>query len=130
MTPPRELRKLALFAGIGLLSSACYFAVMMVCVDLLGLGVVKAAFLAFIVGTIISYFGNTFFTFNERMTARTATRFLLIVLVGMGLNLLIAHLLDLAGFHYALIALTVFTAVPALNYIGHRFWTYSRVFVL
>ena len=51
------------------------------------------------------------------MTANTA---------GLGLNMLIAWLLDRIGVHYLLISLTVLVVVPMFSFAGHRLITFAR----
>jgi GtrA-like protein len=45
---------------------------------------------------------------------------------GLGLNLLIAWLLERAGVHYLLISLTVLIVVPVFNFAGRRLITFAR----
>jgi len=118
------LRQICSFAIIGLVSSAAYLGTMSLSVDVLRLSVAVAAFLAFCVGTMISYLGNTLLTFRATMTGVVLGRFLLVVLIGMVLNQIIALLLNSASVHYVLIAATVFVVVPAFNFIGHTLFTY------
>ncbi len=46
--------------------------------------------------------------------------------LGLGLNMLIAWLLERAGVHWLLISLTVLIIVPMFNFAGHRLITFAR----
>jgi putative flippase GtrA len=112
------------FGGIGLVSSAGYLLAMSASVEWLGLPVLTSAFIAFCIGTIISYIGNTLFTFRAPVSRSGFARFLVVVVVGMGINQAIAYGLDQFGVHYTVIAITVFIVVPVINFAGHSLFTY------
>jgi putative flippase GtrA len=122
----KSLKRGISFLVIGVVSSAAYLATMSVCVDFLNISAVFSAFAAFWVGTIISYLGNTLFTFQSAVTKGTMLRFLSVVLLGLGVNQAIAYCLSQAGVHYVVIALTVFVLVPVVNFIGHSAFTYRE----
>jgi putative flippase GtrA len=117
---------LLLFGGVGLISSLGYFASMSICIEVLRFPVFGAAFVAFCIGTLISYLGNTVLTFRGSLNSATLARFLIVVLVGMAVNQAIAAGLDTIGVHYVFIALTVFVVVPVFNFIGHSLFTYRE----
>jgi putative flippase GtrA len=125
---PKKLAvaRLLSFGGVGLGSSLGYFLAMSVCVDVIFLPVVVAAFVAFCVGTLISYIGNTFLTFRASHNLSTFARFLVVVFAGLLVNQAIAYSLDRAGVHYTWISLVVFIVVPLVNFIGHSLFTYRR----
>lgn len=114
------------FVLIGVLSSLAYLFVLSFCVDWLGWSVIAGAFASFVVGTCVSYIGNTIYTFGKRVTSRTMWRFFVVTLVGMGLNQTIAWGLDKLGIHYLFIAAAVFIFVPIVNFLGHSNFTYSE----
>ncbi|MBD2750020.1 GtrA family protein [Microvirga sp. BT688] len=115
------------FVAVGLVSSASYLATMSMSIEWLGLSVLTSAFFAFCVGTTISYLGNTLFTFRAPMSRGNFAKFLLVVLVGLGVNQTIAYGLNHIGAHYLVIAATVFIVVPIINFIGHSLFTYREV---
>ncbi|MFC1458345.1 GtrA family protein [Microvirga arabica] len=117
---------LLLFGGVGLLSSLGYFASMSICIEVLRFSVFGAAFVAFCIGTLISYLGNTLLTFRGSLNSATLARFLVVVMTGMVVNQVIAFGLNAIGAHYVFIALTVFAVVPIFNFIGHSLFTYRE----
>jgi putative flippase GtrA len=112
------------FAAVGLVSSGGYVATLTVGVEKLAFPVVVSAFLAFCVGTLVSYIGNTLLTFRASMGGSTLWRFLSVVTIGMALNQAIAYALDRMGAHYLFVALTVFVIIPAFNFAAHSAFTY------
>jgi len=95
-------------------------------VDKLGGRVLWGAFFAFVIATFVSFLGNALWSFDSRATAGKAAWFFAINTVGLGLNMLIAWLLERAGVHWLLISLTVLVVVPMFNFAGHRLITFAR----
>jgi len=119
-------RQLIRFFVVGGIAAVTYVAVMAAVVDGLGGRVLWAAFLAFVIATLVSFVGNALWSFGARLTAARATLFFAINTVGLVLNMLIAWLLERAGVHYLLISLTVLIVVPLFNFAGHRLITFAR----
>ena len=119
-------RQLIRFVLVGLVAAAVYVAVMWLVVDRMGGRVLWGAFLAFVVATFVSFLGNAWWSFESRATAGTAAWFFAVNTAGLGLNMLIAWLLERAGVHWLLISLTVLVVVPAFNFAGHRLITFAR----
>jgi putative flippase GtrA len=112
------------FGAVGVLSSAGYVVTLSLGVEKLGFSVLVSALLAFGVGTLISYVGNTLVTFRMTLAGSTAWRFLAVVGIGMVLNQAIAFGLDRLGAHYLVIAAAVFVVIPAFNFVAHSAFTY------
>jgi putative flippase GtrA len=119
-------RQLIRFVLVGLAAAVVYVAIMALVIDGLGGSVLLGAFLAFVIGTAVSFVGNALWSFGSRPTAGRAIWFFAINTTGLCLNMAIAWLLERAGVHYLLIALTVLTIVPMFNFAGHRLITFAR----
>jgi putative flippase GtrA len=119
-------RQLIRFFMVGGLAAIAYVAVMAVVVDGFGGRVLLGAFLAFVLATLVSFVGNALWSFGARLTPAKAAMFFAVNTVGLGLNMLIAWLLERAGVHYLLISLTVLIVVPLFNFAGHRLITFAR----
>jgi putative flippase GtrA len=119
-------RQLIRFFLVGGLAAATYVATMALVVDGLGGRVLWAAFLAFVIATLVSFVGNALWSFSARLSTAKGAMFFAVNTVGLGLNMLIAWLLDRAGVHYLLISLTVLIVVPLFNFAGHRLITFAR----
>lgn len=119
-------RQLIRFFAVGGLAALTYVAVMAIVVDGFGGRVLLGAFLAFVIATLVSFVGNALWSFGARLTTTKAAMFFTVNTVGLGLNMLIAWLLERAGVHYLLISLTVLIVVPLFNFAGHRLITFAR----
>jgi putative flippase GtrA len=122
---PELARQLIRFIAVGLVAAAVYVAVMAVMVEGLRAGVLVAAFFAFVIATVVSFFGNALWSFGKQPTPGKALWFFAINTTGLGLNMLIAWALERAGAHWLLISLTVLVVVPLFNFAGHRIYTFS-----
>ena len=124
---PADLaRQLIRFFLVGGIAAITYVAVMAVVVDGFGGRVLLGAFLAFVLATLVSFVGNALWSFGARPTPAKAAMFFAVNTAGLGLNMLIAWLLERAGVHYLLISLTVLIVVPLVNFAGHRLITVAR----
>jgi len=123
---PETARQLIRFFLVGGVAAVTYVAVMAVVVDGFGGRVLLGAFLAFVLATAVSFVGNALWSFGSRLTAAKAAMFFAVNTVGLGLNMVIAWLLERAGVHYLLISLTVLIVVPMFNFAGHRLITFAR----
>ena len=119
-------RQLVRFVLVGLVAAAVYVAVMWLVVDKLGGRVLWGAFFAFVVATFVSFLGNAWWSFGAQATAGKAAWFFAVNTAGLGLNMLIAWLLERTGVHWLLISLTVLIVVPMFNFAGHRLITFAR----
>lgn len=113
------------FLVVGIVSSLGYVVTMAVCVDALGWRPTGGAVAAFAMGTLISYLGNTWWTFDATPTSRNLLRFSMVVAIGLLINVAIASSFEQLGLHHLIISLAVLGVVPVFNFAGHRFWTYA-----
>jgi putative flippase GtrA len=123
---PDLARQLIRFFVVGVVAAIAYVAVMALVVDGLGGRVLWGAFFAFVFATLVSFVGNALWSFGARLTTGKAAMFFAVNTAGLGLNMLIAWLLERAGVHYLLISLTVLIVVPLFNFAGHRLITFAR----
>lgn len=119
-------RQLIRFVLVGLVAAVVYVAIMALVIDGFGGPVLLGAFLAFVIGTGVSFLGNAIWSFGARPTPQKAVWFFAINTTGLCLNMLIAWVLERMGVHYLLIALTVLIIVPMFNFAGHRLFTFAR----
>ena len=113
------------FFLVGVLSSLGYVLIMTMSVDGMGWRPTHGAVLAFMAGTIISYMGNTCWTFESTPTSRNLFRFSMVIAASFIVNIVMAWSLEHLGFHHIVISIAILTTVPVLNYFGHRLWTYA-----
>lgn len=80
--------------------------------------------LAFGVANQFSYLGNTCWSFEQRPDWKNWQRFIGVSFFSWLLTLLIVSLVARLGGHHLLGTTLVLTVVPAMNYLGHRAYTY------
>jgi putative flippase GtrA len=114
------------FVLVGFVAGIVYLAIMAVVIDGFGAPVLLGAFLAFVIGTAMSFVGNALWSFGSRPTGGKAVWFFVINTIGLCLNMLIAWALERMNVHYLMIGLTVLIVVPMFNFVGHRLITFGR----
>ncbi len=122
---PRVERVLR-FLLIGGITAVCYIGTMALMVEVMSTSATVGAVVAFIVGTIVSYLGNSLYTFDAALGGLAMTRFVVVVLFGLISNVGIAWLLEGFGFHHLLISLVILVIVPVQNFVLHEMWTFRR----
>jgi putative flippase GtrA len=101
-----------------------YIATQALIIEVAGSGIIIGTVVAFAVGTLVSYVGNTLWSFDSRPTTENLLRFVGVTLFGLALNVTIAAALNEWGVHYVVIAAFIFTVVPVINFVGHRYFSF------
>ena len=114
------------FLAVGATSSLAYLLVLSALVELVGFSTTLSSILAYVVGTIISYFGSAKFAFKGRLGGVTLARFLTVVGASFFVNATLAFSMERAGAHYLLVGLVIIVCVSAFNYVCHRTWTFRE----
>lgn len=113
------------FLIIGLFSSLTY--VLFSSVSLLVLEFPRwiCASIGFTFGTLVSYFGNSYLTFQKELTKTQFTKFLIVTGFGYFLGIIIWEIANyFEGPWWLGMTLTVLI-VPWINFLGHKIWTYK-----
>ena len=125
MSSAGELRRLLAFGCVGACAFAMYLMLVATVVES-GYHPVFGVSLGFIGGTAVSFWGNCRFVFKAPASLIVGRRFLATTVGGLILNVALGWVLTKAGVHYAAMTVIIFAVVPAFNYLGHRFWTFSE----
>ena len=128
-----ELLRIARFGIVGLTAAGVHYWVVVALVELLQIAPLHANFGGFFMAFWVSYFGHRHWTFSDAMATHTDgkhssfLRFLLVALLGFGVNQLMFYLLlHYAGWPYYLaLAVVVFT-VAAMTYVLSRLWAFRH----
>ncbi len=116
------------YAGVGVVATACHYAILIVLVQLYAVPPVKAALCGYLVGGLISYNLNRNHTFvSDRPHREAVWRFVLVALVGFILTFLfMAQMVDRWRLPY-LPAQFVTTALVMLwTFSANRLWTFRE----
>ena len=127
MSNSHEIARVARFVVVGGVAFASYYGCMVATISFTNSSQAVGAGAGFIVGTIVSYIGNSLLVFQARPTSGNLFRFWVVTLAGFVLNICIASILERLGFSPFFTALLIFLTVPVLNYLGHRFWSFRNV---
>lgn len=117
-------RRLYRFLVVGVASSGTYVACMNLGVSALKLPPVASAVIAYVLGGVVSYVGNTLWGFGAKIGGRTAWRFVAVILTVLILNSLLVGALSRLHVHPFLISLVTAVFIAVMNFIGHSLFTY------
>ena len=128
-----ELLRIARFGMVGLTAAAVHYWVVIALVELLHIAPLQANVGGFVAAFWVSYFGHRHWTFSDAVASHTGgthssfLRFLLVALLGFGMNQLLFYLLlRYAGWPYYLaLAVVVFT-VAVMTYVLSRLWAFRH----
>ncbi|MGQ0620577.1 MAG: GtrA family protein [Panacagrimonas sp.] len=118
-------RRAARFVAVGLAATACHVVVASLSIEWAGLHPGLANGLAYVCATALSYVLNTTWTFGSQAGLANLLRFLSVTGAGGLLSVVLAGLAARYGYPYWSGIALVVMVVPALNYLGHRYWTYG-----
>jgi len=119
-----RIERILKFVLVGAIAAIFYLVAMVLVVDGLQQSAVWGAVAGFSIGTIVSYAGNSLFTYDTVPVSGTFVRFIVVVFLGLLSNIAISWLLEGIGFHHLFIGLIILTIVPAQNFCMHEMWTF------
>jgi len=119
-------RQFLLFAAVGAAATLVQYSVLVALVELVRVKPVPAAVLAYMCGALVSYLLNSRFTFGETKTAfgKGLIKFLIVNVIGLGLNTLIFTILVKAQIQYILAQMAATGLVLIWNYAGARLFVF------
>jgi len=112
------------FSVVGALATAIHILVFLLFVEVVGAGPTFSTMPAFLCAVVFSYALNHSWTFRARGGHRRFfVRYLLVAVVGVGLNVTIMHVCTsiLAKSYFVGLFFSVLI-VPAFNFLGNRYW--------
>jgi putative flippase GtrA len=121
-TAPQFLR----YAGAGVAGTALHYAVLVVLVQLAGLGAVVASTLGAVAGALVNYSLNHQFTFaSDKAHGHALPRFALVAVAGIALNAaVLAAMLAFVTSQYLVAQLAATGAVLVAGFLTNRAWTF------
>lgn len=114
------------FAVVGGAATVTHVGVAVTLIERVGISVLSANGLAFLVAVFVSYFGHHSWTFTrDGYHDRHLPRFIAISLAGLALNqAIVFSVVTLAGFPYLVGVLVVVSIVPVLTFVLSRSWAF------
>lgn len=126
MTPVLR-RQLFAFATIGTLATLVQYAVLAVLVEVLAIHPVASSAAGFVCGALLNYRLNHRLTFGGTARhGRALPRFVIVAIVGLGLNSSIMALCYAAlGLHYFVAQVVATAIVFVWSFTGNRLWSFQ-----
>ena len=123
---PGEPAAIVRFGIVGVAATLVYLGASLVLLDR-GIAPHPTNLIAFVLGTVASYFGHYFFTYrSDDSHLRMGTRFFLVTAALMALGAALHHLALLVGATPRQAALFVTVAYPPLSFALNHFWAFAR----
>lgn len=121
-------RQFVRFTGVGMVSAIGHYGLLILLVQAARIDAVPASAAGATLGAIINYALNYRFTFrSDKRHRESVLKFLIVALVGLGLNTLYMWIgVDLLGLHYLLAQVLTTGLVLIWSFLGNRFWTFHE----
>lgn len=124
MSLPRQFLQ---FAAVGLCGTAVHYATLWAGVEWLGMSAVIASATGYVLGSIVNYLLNYFFTFDSKKShVEAASKYYAVIGVGWCINTaLMALFVNVLQLNYWL-AQVITTGIGLIwNFLGSRFWAFK-----
>ncbi len=124
-----HVRQFFKFCVVGSIGTAVDFGLLYLLVEFGHLFYLLAATISFIAAVVNNYILNKIWTFRDhsKQLFRQFGRFLIISLVGLGLNVLLLYLLVEFGHLWYILAKVLATGVVLIwNFFANKFWTFRK----
>jgi len=119
-------RQFLRFAAVGATGTAVQYAVLWAGVSWFGISAVAASAIGYVLGSVVNYILNYFFTFDSKKShVETASKYYAVLGVGWCLNLaLMALFVNVLAWNYW-IGQVITTGIGLIwNFLGSRFWAF------
>jgi len=126
----QDLKQFLKFCVVGTIGTAIDFGLLYLLVESAHIWYLLAATISFIVAVINNYIFNKFWTFEDRDKdfLRQFGQFLVVSIIGLGLNVLILYVLvEFAGMWYILAKVLATGVVLIWNFFANKYWTFKKM---
>lgn len=116
------------FGMVGVINTLVNWIIFFI-LNALGMYYILANIIAYILGTINSYLWNTLwvFKYKDKASTETTIKFIILNLIGLGLNTGILYVLvDLCNLNKFIGLVTTTAIVMIINYIVNKLWVFSK----
>jgi dolichol-phosphate mannosyltransferase len=121
-----QFTKFCIVGGIGMLIN---LAILYALVEYAGLWYILAASIAFVIAVINNFVWNKFWTFNDvniKGVGKQFTKFFVISVISLGINLAVLYaLVEYMFTWYMLAQIIAIVFATGSNFIGNKFWTFK-----
>ena len=116
------------FGMVGVINTLVNWIIFFI-LNALGMYYILANIIAYILGTVNSYLWNTLwvFKYKDKTSTETTIKFIILNLIGLGLNTGILYVLvDLCNLNKFIGLVTTTAIVMIINYIVNKLWVFSK----
>ena len=116
------------FGMVGVINTLVNWIIFFI-LNALGMYYILANIIAYILGTVNSYLWNTLwvFKYKDKASTETTIKFIILNLIGLGLNTgLLYVLVDLCNLNKFIGLVTTTAIVMIINYIVNKLWVFSK----
>ena len=116
------------FGMVGVINTLVNWIIFFI-LNALGMYYILANIIAYILGTVNSYLWNTLwvFKYKDKASTETTIKFIILNLIGLGLNTGILYVLvDLCNLNKFIGLVTKTAIVMIINYIVNKLWVFSK----
>ena len=116
------------FGMVGVINTLVNWIIFFI-LNALGMYYILANIIAYILGTVNSYLWNTLwvFKYKDKASTETTIKFIILNLIGLGLNTGIVYVLvDLCNLNKFIGLVTTTAIVMIINYIVNKLWVFSK----
>lgn len=114
------------YAFVGVCNTLVHLAVVLIVLNIIGLGQMVANSIAYVVSSIFSFFMNSKWSFRQKPNSRNFSRFQVVTLVGLLVSSGIGFAGDYFNWNFIVTVLYVAVAVPFVSFMLHRKYTFTR----
>ena len=116
------------FGMVGVINTLVNWIIFFI-LNALGMYYILANIIAYILGTVNSYLWNTLwvFKYKDKASTETTIKFIILNLIGLGLNTgILDVLVDLCNLNKFIGLVTTTAIVMIINYIVNKLWVFSK----
>lgn len=116
------------FSMVGVINTLVNWIIFFI-LNALGMYYILANIIAYILGTVNSYLWNTLwvFKYKDKASTETTIKFIILNLIGLGLNTGILYVLvDLCNLNKFIGLVTTTAIVMIINYIVNKLWVFNK----
>lgn len=122
----QRYRQVLTFGLVGVVSSLTYLLVIAICASGFGWKNTPSVIVGYLVGTVVSYVGSGVFAFRKKMSGASLAKFLIVVGLSFGMNILVSEVLSPMGVDAVMVGVVNVVLVGVFNFLCHKFWTFRE----
>jgi putative flippase GtrA len=123
------IHKFVKFSIVGFVNTVSSYLVFFILLQIIKLGYLLSSIISYIVGIVISYLGNKYWTFQIKRSAWQIefTKFLILNIIGLTINTsIMVFLVEIFKLHPLLAQVVAMSIVIFYNFLGSHYWVFKE----